>query len=90
MAATLGTFFHSASTVGGSISIRLRNIAIFQICSSCSVAAKLGSAFGLRGGGGRLGPGFVCLDGSEGASNPRLRFGGSRRGVAMAKPSEVV
>src|SRR4029077_20951894 len=44
VAATLGTFFHSASTAGGSLSICLRNIAIFQICSSCSVGAKLGIA----------------------------------------------
>src|SRR4249920_1063099 len=42
--ATLGTFFHSASTAGGSLSICLRNIAIFQISSSCSVVVKLGIA----------------------------------------------
>ena len=44
VAATLDTFFHSASTVGGSLSICLRNIAIFQISSSCSVVVKLGIA----------------------------------------------
>ena len=44
MAATLDTFFHSASTVGGSLSICLRNVAIFQISSSCSVAVKLSIA----------------------------------------------
>ena len=44
VAATLGTFFHSTSTVGGSLSICLRNIATFQISSSCSVVVKLGIA----------------------------------------------
>ncbi len=44
VAATLGTFFHSSSTAGGSLSIRLRNIAIFQISSSFSVVVKLGIA----------------------------------------------
>jgi hypothetical protein len=42
--ATLGTFFHSASTADGSLSICLRNIAIFQISSSCRVVIKLGIA----------------------------------------------
>jgi len=43
-AATLGTFFHSASTAGGSssrsLSIPLRNIAIFQICSYLHPGSK--------------------------------------------------
>src|SRR5258707_3764594 len=41
VAATLGTFFHSASTAGGSLSICLRNIAIFQISSSFILVVKI-------------------------------------------------
>src|SRR5258707_15752115 len=40
VAATLGTFFHSASTAGGGLFICLRNIPIFQISSSFSVVVK--------------------------------------------------
>src|SRR5258707_4900239 len=40
VAATLGTFFHSASTAGGRLSICFRKTAIIQISSSFNVALK--------------------------------------------------